>query len=485
MEKTAISSMSFVIRIGTPQTQTGELAEFLYQRLVLQGRTPAVNFGRTTQNDEHIFIFKLQDPQGRWSADVEMRIGRTVEVKMTPSSIAPPQRKVLDQLKDDTYMAVEMFEEQMRRRTVYFAWVEGVKMVPEKSFFKRRRMLDKILFQNMIFLFIILLIFSVFLFILLAPIFGDFVPFALVGAQFLIVLAAPRLIAHGSDWRVTEQNSNVHILMYTVPREESQLFRQKLSKDILFQMKMEIYKKTLALGKTIDCQTTQEVFAKYGITCLPEDIRVKTVNVYKLVKTVADRFGLPVPKIVISNTVIPNAAATGPGPRHGTILITSGILVQLEEDELLAVLGHEFSHLTGRDPLALFGLIAGEYLFRFYFILPILFGYDIFLFYIYFFAALLLIFFIAKFFEARADLVSAIRIGTPQILAGALRKIGFKRLGLEKAQSVRFQTWLGFDPHPPIYFRVDRLEKLQSPVEVSHPMLRSIRDCISGFFASF
>jgi heat shock protein HtpX len=485
MEKTAASAISFVIQTETPQTQASELAEFLYQRLILQRRPSALNFERTTQNNEHTFTFRMQDPQGRWAADVVMKIGKTVEVKTTPGSETPPPQKVLDQFKDDTYMAVEVFEEQMRKRTIYFAWVEGVKVVPEKSPFRRKRLLDKILFENMIFLFIILLIFSVFLFILLAPIFGDYVPFALVGVQFLIVLAAPRLIARGADWRVTEQNANVHILMYMVPREESQIFRQKLSKDTLMQMKMEIYQKTLALGKPVDCQTAQEVFAKYGLTCLPENMYMKTVNVYKLVKTAADKFGLPVPKIVISNTIIPNAAATGLGPKHGTILITSGILVQLEEDELLAVIGHEFSHLTGRDPLALFGLIAAEYLFRFYLILPMLLDYDILFFYVYFIAELGVIYFIAKFFEARADLVSAIRIGTPQVLAGALRKIGFKRLGMEKAQSVRVQTWLGFDPHPPIYFRVNRLEKLQTPVKVKHPMLTSIKDCINGFFASF
>lgn len=484
MEKTA-NPTSFVIQTETLETQTGELAEFLYQRLILQRRTLAVNFQRTAQNNEHLFTFKLQDPQGKWATDVQITIGKTVEVKLTPDSLAPPPRQILDQFKDDTYMAVEIFEEQTRRRTVFFTWVEGVKIVPEKSPFRRKKLLDKLLFQNMIFLFILLLIFSVFLFLILAPIFGDFVPFALVGAQFLIVLAAPRLIAHGADWKVTEQNSTVHILMYTVPHEESQSFRQKFNKDSLMQMKMEIYQKTLERGRPIDCQTAQDVFAKYGIKCESENIRVKSVNVYRLVKTVADKFGLPVPKIVISNTILPNAAATGPGPRHGTILITSGILVQLEEDELLAVLGHEFSHLTGRDPLALFGLIAGEYLFRFYVVLPLLLYYDILLFYVYFIAALAVIFFIAKFFEARADLVSAIRIGTPQLLAGALRKIGFKRLGMEKAQSVRLQTWLGFDPHPPIYFRVDRLEKLQLPVDVKHPMLRSIKDCLRGFVSSF
>ena len=445
----------------------------------------AVNFERTLKGSEPVFTFKLQDAQSRWSVNVEMRIGKNVQVRMMPYGDPSQCEKAMEQLKDDTYTAVEVFEDQTRRRSIFFSWVEGVKMEPETSPFRRKSVLDKIFFENMIFLFIILLIFSVFLFILLAPIFGYWVPFALVGVQFLIVLAAPRLIAHSADWRVTEQNQTVHILMYTVPREESQAFRQNMNKDKLMQMKLEIYKKTLAQGKAIDCETAQGVFAEHGIACRPENMRVKSVNVFRLVKTVADKFGLPVPKIVISNTVMPNAAATGPGPRHGTILITSGILVQLEEDELLAVIGHEFSHLTGRDPLALFGLIAAEYLFRFYVVLPLLLGYDIFLFYVYFIAALGIIFFIAKFFEARADLVSAIRMGTPQTLAGALRKIGFKRLSLERAQSLRFQTWLGFDPHPPIYFRVDRLEKLQPPVRIGHPMLRSIRDCVSGFFASF
>jgi heat shock protein HtpX len=76
-------------------------------------------------------------------------------------------------------------------------------------------------------------------------------------------------------------------------------------------------------------------------------------------------------------------------------------------------------------------------------------------------------------------------MGTPQVLAGALRKIGFKRLGMEKTTSVRVQSWIGFDPHPPIYFRVNRLEKLQTPVRVKYPLLTSIKDCFYGFFASF
>jgi heat shock protein HtpX len=337
----------------------------------------------------------------------------------------------------------------------------------------------------MIFLLMLSLILSIILFVLLQPIFGIYVPVALIAAQFLIVLAAPNLISGGADWTVTKQNPNVHILMYMVPPEEAQIFRQKLSKDMLRKIKTEIYQNTLALGKPINCQTAQEVFSKYGLTCAPENLSVKTVNVYKLVEETAGKFGLSVPKTVILNTVIPNAAATGPSPRLGLVLITTGILVQLKEEELLAVLGHEFSHLTGRDPLVLYGLFSAEYLFNIYFVLPLILDYNVLFFYLYFLVALGVIFFIAKFFEARADLVSAIRMGTPQVLAGALRKIGFKRLGMEKTTSVRVQSWIGFDPHPPIYFRVNRLEKLQTPVRVKYPLLTSIKDCFYGFFASF
>ncbi len=97
---------------------------------------------------------------------------------------------------------------------------------------------------------------------------------------------------------------------------------------------------------------------------------------------------------------------------------------------------------------------------------------------------MVVIFFIAKFFEARADLVSAIMIGQPEVLAGALEKIGFQRLLYERTPSFRVQEWLGLDPHPPIYFRVDRLEKLEAPEKIKHPLIHSIKDVTSGFIAS-
>jgi heat shock protein HtpX len=129
-------------------------------------------------------------------------------------------------------------------------------------------------------------------------------------------------------------------------------------------------------------------------------------------------------------------------------------------------------------------MVSAEFLFRFYVLftfVPIVF--TTLLFFVYFWAVMVLIFFIAKFFEARADLVSAQMIGTPQVLAGSLEKIGFQRLLYERTPSFRIQEWLGLDPHPPIYFRVDRLEKL-SPEQIKHPLRQSIRDVTKGFIAT-
>ncbi|MEM2092195.1 MAG: heat-shock protein HtpX, partial [Candidatus Bathyarchaeia archaeon] len=97
---------------------------------------------------------------------------------------------------------------------------------------------------------------------------------------------------------------------------------------------------------------------------------------------------------------------------------------------------------------------------------------------LYFFFALSIIYFIAKFFEARADLEAAIVLGKPNALANALRKIGYRRVWMERA-SGRIGNWLGMDPHPPLSFRIERLEKLSEPERIRHPFLQSIKDCVS------
>jgi heat shock protein HtpX len=267
--------------------------------------------------------------------------------------------------------------------------------------------------------------------------------------------------------------------------EEEQVFRQKYPKQKLVEIKKEVYDQTIARNGEIDCETAQRIFTKHGLSCSPENLATKKINVYEIVEKTAQKFSFKMPKIVVSNTLIPNAAASGPSPSRGVVLITTGLLAQLNETEILSVLGHEFGHLKGRDPLLLYGLMAGEFLFRFY-VLFALFPFIFFslLFFVYFWAVMTLIFFVAKFFEARADLTSAIVVGQPQILAEALEKIGFKRLLYERTPSFRIQEWVSFDPHPPIYFRVSRLKKFENTEKIRHPLIQSAREVTRGFMDS-
>jgi heat shock protein HtpX len=134
-------------------------------------------------------------------------------------------------------------------------------------------------------------------------------------------------------------------------------------------------------------------------------------------------------------------------------------------------------HLSGRDPIILFSIISLEFILRFSLLLPLVSISPI----LYLIVALGVIFFIAKFFETRADLLSAMKIGQPRVLAEALRKIGYQRLHAERISPSRFPSWVNFDPHPPIYFRIDRLERMKTPLKVKDPLLRSAKDVVQGF----
>jgi heat shock protein HtpX len=307
----------------------------------------------------------------------------------------------------------------------------------------------------------------------------------LIAVQFVIVLFSSRIIARSAEWTITEKNPYLHLLQYHLPLAENEQFKEEYPREKLVAIKEEIYKEVIEKRGEIDCEDAGRILGKHGVVCQPENLVAKKIDVYGLVKRIADKFGYPVPKIIISNNTLPNAAASGPSPSHGVVLITTGLFVQLEENEVESVLGHEFGHLKGRDPLILFGLTSAEFLFRFNVLLQIApWLFYSFLFFIYFWIVMTVIFFIAKFFEARADLVSAIKLGRPEVLAGSLEKIGFQRLLYERVPSFRVQEWIGLDPHPPIYFRVQRLEQLKDPVIIKYPLLRSIKDVISGFAKS-
>jgi heat shock protein HtpX len=485
-------SFSFSIDTEVSPVHYDELAKYIFDNYI----TPMVkakhftNTSKTFEEGIHVLGFTALDPEGKWQIDISVKTGKTIQVTMQPNNANVP-KTILERIKEDLIIAIQFFEDVVRRSTLYFAFVEGKPVVPEKSPLRRARVIERILFGNILFLFVLMIAVSLLLFVFLEVAIGPDLAIyigalVLVVGQVLLVVFGDRLIGAMAQWPITEQNPTVHILQYHLSPQQLLQFREKFPRDKLMQIKKDIYDQTLAVGKPIECETAGEVMSKYGLECQPENMGTKKINVYQLVQKATQMFGLPMPKVGISNTMVANAAASGPSPSRGIVLVTTGLLVQLEKEEILTVLGHELSHLRSRDPIVLLGLVTSEYLFRIFVLLnyfPVFFDYFGLLYVV---GILGLIYFVAKFFEARADLESAMKIQNPRVLAEALRKIGFRRLQFERSPAMRVQEWITWNPHPPLYFRIARLERFaEKTPKIKHTLIQSAKDCIQGFFAAF
>lgn len=81
-------------------------------------------------------------------------------------------------------------------------------------------------------------------------------------------------------------------------------------------------------------------------------------QIYEIVKNLTQKAELPMPKVYIINSDVPNAFATGRNPEHAAVAVTTGIMRALDYNEISGVLGHELAHVKHRDILT--GTIAAS-----------------------------------------------------------------------------------------------------------------------------
>ncbi|OHD73611.1 MAG: protease HtpX [Spirochaetes bacterium RBG_16_67_19] len=204
-------------------------------------------------------------------------------------------------------------------------------------------------------------------------------------------------------------------------------------------------------------------------------------RLFAIVSRLAAKAGLPMPKVYVIPENTPNAFATGRDPQHAAVAVTSGLLANLDEDEVEGVLAHELAHVKNRDTLtsAIAATLAGALAMvanvaRFggggrgrgrgnpIALLLLLVGAPL--------AALLIRLLVSRIREYAADRDGAQVSGRPLSLADALRKISkaVPQLPLHRGNTTDAQMFIVnpftgglqalFSTHPPIEERIRRLQ---------------------------
>lgn len=72
-----------------------------------------------------------------------------------------------------------------------------------------------------------------------------------------------------------------------------------------------------------------------------------------IVAQLAERAGLPMPRVYIIDSDQPNAFATGRDPAHAAVAATTGLLENMSQEEIAGVMAHELAHVKNRDTLTM------------------------------------------------------------------------------------------------------------------------------------
>ncbi len=484
------STKRVVIQENIPAAAVDGLAEAIQRYYItpnMQFIEPA-SFRRVDSQGtvELYWRFKLHEGGATVPLAINLSISQlAVELRFEALDVSNSQQVALSsRVIDDLQSIVWQYMQNTKLSTLYFVigGHEEHSEAPGQQDSPLRSILKRLFRGNTANVFLTFLFLSFVLFFII----GIYTVFVLIALQLVYLIFSDRIAMSMGNVHPTAEKPLVTIVSVRSDKETLKSL-STYGKKILPEIRDEVMKSIeipTTVSERLGVKTTVlQILSKHGIHANVNDVEIKTRNVYAIVERVSAKFHRAPPQIVIANSLVSNAAATGISTNHSSIMITAGSLEDLSEEELESVIGHELGHIKGHDPIILFAVTSFELFARFYIWYP-LFIYQPILYFIVAFGA---IFAVGKVLETRADTESAVTLGNPQVLAAALTSIGMRQFYHEKySPMAKLLDWFQFDPHPPIYFRIDRLANFpRDGRPVKHMTLLSIKDCIVGFLSAF
>ena len=220
--------------------------------------------------------------------------------------------------------------------------------------------------------------------------------------------------------------------------------------------------------------------------------RSQEPELFAMVERVAMKADMPMPKVAVINSMVPNAFATGRNPKNALVAVTVGIKQRLSDRELEAVMAHEIAHVRNRDMRVL--AVANFLVTMTSFLMTMLFWNMLFggfgrrqqsggimLVYLVtilvYFLGQLLVLALTRYREYGADHSGAEISGDPGALANALEKISGSMARIPDEDLRKLQTASAFmiipaalkgesamklfSTHPPVEDRIKRLRELE------------------------
>jgi heat shock protein HtpX len=213
-------------------------------------------------------------------------------------------------------------------------------------------------------------------------------------------------------------------------------------------------------------------------------------ELHQTVEKLCKEADLPLPKIAIMQSPVPNAFATGRSPKHAVVACTDSIMRLLNKEELEAVLAHELSHVKNRDILTMtmasFIAMIASMIMQSFFFSAVLGGRNregggtiiIWIVSIVVYAvSTLLILALSRYREFAADRGSALITKRPRALISALSKISGRMDAVPAEAKAKVEAANAFfiipaisgrsfmellSTHPPLEKRIANLEKIES-----------------------